>query len=130
LASPQNCQIDRETKRGHRGECAVAGKARIFVDADGEDVKRAAIIEKAVAVMSNCLPKGANLAANGEQVSIRGEAIGQVRIAIGDRVKLLFWDQTGFCLLSKRLEDGKFRWPKVQDSVMRLSLAQLSALLE
>ena len=30
----------------------------------------------------------------------------------------------------KRLEDGKFRWPRVQDGVMRLSAAQLSALLE
>jgi transposase len=47
-----------------------------------------------------------------------------------DRVKLLFWDQTGLCLLTKRLEDGKFRWPAVQDGVMRLSLAQLSALIE
>jgi transposase len=32
--------------------------------------------------------------------------------------------------LCKRLEDGKFRWPRVQDGVMRLSAAQLSALLE
>lgn len=47
-----------------------------------------------------------------------------------DRVKLLFWDQTGLVLLTKRLEDGKFRWPAVQDGVMRLSPAQLSALLE
>lgn len=47
-----------------------------------------------------------------------------------DRVKLLFWDQTGLCLLTKRLEDGKFCWPTVQDGVMRLSPAQLSALLE
>ena len=30
----------------------------------------------------------------------------------------------------KRLEDGKFRWPSVQDAVMRLSAAELSALLE
>lgn len=30
----------------------------------------------------------------------------------------------------KRLEDGKFRWPNVQDSVMRLSAAEFSALLE
>jgi len=30
-----------------------------------------------------------------------------------DRVKLVFWDGTGVCLFAKRLEDGKFRWPKV-----------------
>jgi transposase len=47
-----------------------------------------------------------------------------------DRVKLLFWDQTGLCLLSKRLEQGRFRWPAIADGVMRLSPAQLSALLE
>jgi len=47
-----------------------------------------------------------------------------------DRVKLLFWDQTGLCLLTKRLEGAKFRWPAVADGVMRLSPAQLSALLE
>ncbi len=47
-----------------------------------------------------------------------------------DRVKLLFWDGTGVCLFAKRLEDGQFRWPKMQDGVMRLSAAQLSALLE
>jgi len=28
-----------------------------------------------------------------------------------DRVKLMFWDQTGLVLVSKRLEDGRFRWP-------------------
>ena len=47
-----------------------------------------------------------------------------------DRVKLLFWDQTGLVLVTKRLEDGRFRWPAMQDGVMRLSPAQLSALLE
>lgn len=47
-----------------------------------------------------------------------------------DRVKLLFWDQTGLVLMTKRLEEGRFRWPAVQDGVMRLSPAQLSALLE
>lgn len=47
-----------------------------------------------------------------------------------DRVKLIFWDGTGMCLFAKRLEDGKFQWPKLQDGVMRLSAAQLSALLE
>jgi transposase len=47
-----------------------------------------------------------------------------------DRIKLLWWDGTGVCLLGKRLEDGQFRWPKVEDGTMRLSAAQLSALLE
>ena len=47
-----------------------------------------------------------------------------------DRVKLLFWDQTGLCLPTKRLEDGKFCWETVQDGVMRLSPAQLSALID
>ena len=47
-----------------------------------------------------------------------------------DRVKLVYWDGTGVCLFAKRLEDGRFRWPSVQDGVMRLSAAELSALLE
>ena len=47
-----------------------------------------------------------------------------------DRVKLIFWDGTGVVLVAKRLEDGEFRWPKVQDGVMRLSAAQLQALLD
>jgi len=34
------------------------------------------------------------------------------------------------CLYAKRLEDGGFRWPPVQDGVIRLTAAQLSALLE
>jgi transposase len=47
-----------------------------------------------------------------------------------DRVKLLWWDGTGICLLTKRLEGGAFRWPPVEDGVLRLSPAQLAALLE
>ncbi len=47
-----------------------------------------------------------------------------------DRVKLVFWDGTGVVLVAKRLEDGEFRWPKIEDGVMRLSAAQLSALIE
>jgi transposase len=47
-----------------------------------------------------------------------------------DRVKLIFWDGTGLCLFAKRLEGGKFRWPRIEDGVMRLSAAQLAALLE
>jgi transposase len=47
-----------------------------------------------------------------------------------DRVKLIFWDGTGMVLVAKRLEDGKFRWPGVQDTILRLSAAELQALLE
>ena len=47
-----------------------------------------------------------------------------------DRVKLLLWDGTGLVLVSKRLEQGTFRWPAINDGVMRLTSSQLSALLE
>jgi transposase len=47
-----------------------------------------------------------------------------------DRVKLIYWGGTGVCLFAKRLEDGIFRWPNVQDGIIRLTAAQLSALLE
>ena len=57
-------------------------------------------------------------------------AIYVFRCKRADRVKLLWWDGTGVCLLSKRLEGGPFRWPRIEDGVIRLSAAQLSALLE
>lgn len=47
-----------------------------------------------------------------------------------DRIKLLLWDGTGLVLVTKRLEDGRFRWPRPGDGVMKLSLAQASALIE
>ena len=57
-------------------------------------------------------------------------AIYVFRAKRADRVKLIYWDGTGVCLFAKGLEDGKFRWPNAQDAVMRLSAAELSALLE
>jgi transposase len=48
----------------------------------------------------------------------------------GDRVKLLWWDGDGLCLLAKRLEAGKFVWPQATDGAIALSPAQLSMLLE
>lgn len=48
----------------------------------------------------------------------------------GDRVKLLWWDGDGLCLLAKRLEAGKFVWPQASDGTVSLTAAQLSMLLE
>jgi len=47
-----------------------------------------------------------------------------------DRVKLLVWDGSGLVLIRKRLETSAFKWPPITDGVMRLSAAQLAALLE
>ena len=47
-----------------------------------------------------------------------------------DRIKLIWWDGTGLCLMAKKLEQGRFKWPTTQDGVMRLTAAQLGALLE
>ena len=47
-----------------------------------------------------------------------------------DRIKLIWWDGTGMCLMAKRLEQGGFRWPGIQDGVMRLTAAQLATLIE
>jgi transposase len=48
----------------------------------------------------------------------------------GDRVKILWWDGDGLCLFYKRLERGKFIWPRAQEGKAALTPAQLSMLLE
>jgi transposase len=48
----------------------------------------------------------------------------------GDRVKLLWWDGDGLCLFMKRLERGRFVWPRAVDDAVPLSTAQLAMLLE
>jgi transposase len=47
-----------------------------------------------------------------------------------DRLKILAWDGSGLVLMWKRLEHGAFRWPPISDGVMRLSAAQLAALVD
>jgi transposase len=48
----------------------------------------------------------------------------------GDLVKLLWFDGDGLCLLAKRLERGRFVWPRAVNGTVALSAAQLSMLLE
>ena len=47
-----------------------------------------------------------------------------------DRVKIVTWDGTGLVMLWKALDEGSFKWPPISEGVMKLSSAQLSALVE
>lgn len=48
----------------------------------------------------------------------------------GDRLKALFWDGSGLVLISKRLEEGTFPWPRPGDDVVVVSPSQLAVLLD
>ena len=41
-----------------------------------------------------------------------------------DRLKVLLWEADGFILLYKRLEDGKFNWPRSEQEVRNLTREQ------
>ena len=50
-----------------------------------------------------------------------------------DRVKILWYDRTGFCLLYKRLDRGTFRLPSplsAADRSVRIDAVELSKILE
>jgi transposase len=47
-----------------------------------------------------------------------------------DRVKIVAWDGSGLVLFWKRLEQGAFRWPPITEGVMRLTSAELAALVD
>ena len=47
-----------------------------------------------------------------------------------DKLKAVYWDETGFCLWYKRLEEAKFHWPRRADeAVLTLTEEQLHWLL-
>ena len=48
----------------------------------------------------------------------------------GTLLKVLWWSGDGLCLLSKRLERGRFVWPQADSGCIALTPAQLSMLLE
>ena len=47
-----------------------------------------------------------------------------------DRVKVLFWDRSGFVLWYKRLEKGVFRFPSAEAGSVEVEAAELMLLLE
>ena len=47
-----------------------------------------------------------------------------------DKLKIVYWDETGFCLWYKRLEKAKFAWPRgAEQNVVELTEEQLHWLL-
>ena len=48
-----------------------------------------------------------------------------------DKLKILYWDKTGFAMWYKRLEKDKFKWPsRIDEAYLELNEQQLSWLLE
>ena len=47
-----------------------------------------------------------------------------------DRIKGLFWEDDGFLLLYKRLDDGKFQWPRNETEAKLLTPQQTRWLFE
>jgi len=49
---------------------------------------------------------------------------------LGDRVKILVWDRSGFCLWYKRLEQGVFHFPRAHATHLEIDAADLMLLLD
>ena len=66
---------------------------------------------------------------------VRGDPLGGdlfvFRNRVEDRMKVLFWDRSGFCLYYKRLEKGRFSFPTVASADgVEIDHAELLLILE
>ncbi|EKO61781.1 IS66 family element, Orf2 protein [Leptospira kirschneri str. H2] len=46
-----------------------------------------------------------------------------------DKLKMLYWDKSGFCLWQKRLEESKFPWPNTEEEVNEIPVEKFHWLL-
>jgi len=51
------------------------------------------------------------------------------RNRLGDKIKLLWWDDNGFWLMYKRIEKGRFIFPSLREDIWLLSKEELGWLL-
>ena len=66
---------------------------------------------------------------------VRGDPLSEdlyvFRNRVQDRMKILFWDRSGFCLFYKRLEKGRFSFPTVASADgVEIDHAELLLILE
>ena len=47
-----------------------------------------------------------------------------------DRIKVLLWEGDGFVLMYKRLENGKFQWPRREEELKPITWQQFRWLME
>jgi transposase len=45
-------------------------------------------------------------------------------------IKALYWDRSGYCLWYKRLDQSRFRWPRLSGNQLEISSRELFWLLE